>query len=72
MLPEVSHHEALSRRLKVMDATALSLCMETDLPIVVFNLGVEGNIERVVRGERVGTLVHAGAPVALALPTANA
>ena len=72
MLPEVSHHEALSRRLKVMDATALSLCMETDLPIVVFNLGVEGNIERVVRGERVGTLVHASAPAALALPTASA
>ena len=72
MLPEVSHHEALSRRLKVMDATALSLCMETDLPIVVFNLGVEGNIERVVRGDRVGTLVHASAPAALALPTASA
>jgi uridylate kinase len=65
MLPEVTHHEALSRRLKVMDATALSLCMETDLPIAVFNLGVPGNIERVVRGERVGTLVHAGAPEGL-------
>ena len=62
MLKEVSHHEALSRRLKVMDATALSLCMETDLPIIVFNLGVPGNIGRVVQGEKVGTLVHEGAP----------
>lgn len=62
MLNEVSHHEALSRRLKVMDATALSLCMETDLPIVVFNLGQPDNIGRVVSGERVGTLVHAAAP----------
>ncbi len=72
MLPEVSHHEALSRRLKVMDATALSLCMETELPIAVFNLGVAGNIERVVRGERVGTLVHAAAPITLAQPNASA
>ncbi len=73
MLAEVSHHEALSRRLKVMDATALSLCMETDLPIVVFNLGVPGNIGRVVAGERVGTLVHAAAPEGqLVTPTATA
>jgi uridylate kinase len=69
MLPEVSHHEALARRLKVMDATALSLCMETDLPIVVFNLNVPGNIARVVRGERVGTLVHEGAPNGVLITT---
>ncbi len=59
LLPRVTQHEALSRRLKVMDATALSLCMDTDLPIVVFNLNKPGNIVRVVRGEDVGTVVTA-------------
>jgi uridylate kinase len=43
-----------------MDATAVSLCMDNDLPIVVFDLMGEGNVLRVVRGERVGTLVSRG------------
>jgi uridylate kinase len=43
-----------------MDATAISLCMENKLPIVVFDFNVEGNIRRVVVGEEVGTLVHGG------------
>ncbi len=43
-----------------MDSTAISLCMENDLPIIVFNLRKEGNILRVVTGEKVGTLVTAG------------
>ena len=47
----------LSRGLKVMDATAISLCMDNDLPIRVFNLGVSGNIRRIVCGEEIGTLV---------------
>lgn len=51
----------LNQGLKVMDATAISLCMDNDLPIVVFELLREGNIRRVVRGEPVGTLVHADA-----------
>ncbi len=59
LLPRISHLEALQRQLKVMDATALSLCMDTKMPIVVFNLAVAGNITRVVQGERVGTLVQA-------------
>ncbi len=50
----------LNQGLKVMDATAISLCMDNRLPIVVFELLEEGNIRRVVRGEPVGTLVHAG------------
>ncbi len=50
---------ALNQGLKVMDATALSLCMDNDLPIVVFRLLEEGNIARVVAGEPVGTLVSA-------------
>jgi len=57
----LSHREAIERGLKVMDSTALSLCMDNDLPIYVFNMGTEGNIDRIVRGEQVGTLVS-GAP----------
>jgi phosphatidylethanolamine/phosphatidyl-N-methylethanolamine N-methyltransferase len=46
--------------LKVMDATAISLCMDNDLPIVVFNLTKKGNILKAVLGERIGTVVHGG------------
>jgi uridylate kinase len=56
-LPEISHREAIERGLRVMDSTALSLCMDNDLPIYVFNLADERNIDRIVCGERVGTLV---------------
>jgi uridylate kinase len=56
-LPELTHMEAVERRLRVMDATALTLCAENKLPIVVFNMGDERNIDRIVCGERVGTLV---------------
>ena len=55
-LPELTHLEAIERGLKVMDATALSLCMENDLPIHVFEL-TDGNIRRTIAGERVGTLI---------------
>jgi uridylate kinase len=53
----VSYGEVIRRSLKVADVTAISLCMDNDLPIVVFNLLAQGNIERAVRGERIGTLV---------------
>jgi uridylate kinase len=59
----ISHREAIERGLKVMDSTALSLCMDNDLPIYVFNMGDEGNIDRIVCGEKVGTLVSS-APAA--------
>jgi len=55
---QLTHLDALSRRLHVMDATALSLCMDNSLPIIVFDLGTSGNILRAVHGEAVGTLVH--------------
>ena len=55
----ISHRDALSRGLKVMDATAISLCMDNKLPIIVFELLREGNIQKVVAGEPIGTLVHA-------------
>jgi uridylate kinase len=56
-LPQITHREALERGLKVMDSTALSLCMDNALPIYVFNMNDEHNIDRIVSGERVGTLV---------------
>jgi uridylate kinase len=56
-LPELTHREALERGLKVMDTTALSLCMDNALPIYVFGLDDERNIVRVATGERVGTVI---------------
>lgn len=50
--------EVLKRQLKVMDATAISLCMDNKLPIIVFNLNREGNIKRVLLGEKIGTIVR--------------
>jgi uridylate kinase len=54
---EITHREVLEQGLKVADATAFSLCMDNQMPIMVFNLLAEGNIARAVRGERIGTLV---------------
>jgi uridylate kinase len=51
--------DVLNRGLTVMDATAISLCMENNLPILVFNFRREGNIKRALLGEPIGTLVHA-------------
>ena len=56
-LESVSHLQVLERQLKVMDATAISLCMDNQLPIVVFNLRTPGNIRRAVLGEPVGSVV---------------
>jgi uridylate kinase len=57
-IPEITHREALTRGLEVMDATAFALCMENKLPIVVFNMTGGRNIGKIVSGERVGTLVR--------------
>lgn len=56
-IPRISHQEVLERGLKVMDATAISLCMDNKLPIVVFNIRQDGNIRRVIQGESVGSVV---------------
>jgi uridylate kinase len=56
-LPNITHHEAIERNLRVMDSTALALCRDNGLPIYVFNMADERNIDRIVCGERVGTLV---------------
>jgi len=60
-IPELTHMEALERRLRVMDSTALALCMENEMPLCVFNMDDAANIWRVVMGERVGTVVRSGA-----------
>ena len=58
-LGKLSYLQVLEQQLKVMDATAISLCMDNELPIVVFNLRVRGNIRRAILGEPVGSVVSA-------------
>jgi uridylate kinase len=57
LIPSITHMEAIERGLRVMDTTALTLCMDNDLPIIVFNMGDERNVGRILVGERVGTIV---------------
>ena len=57
-IPEITHKEALTRGLQVMDSTAFALCKDNNLPIIVFNMADARNIDRIVCGERVGTLVR--------------
>ena len=59
-LKSISQHEALSKGLKVMDSTAISLCMDNQMPIIIFDLMVRGNILKVLKGEGIGSLVHNG------------
>jgi uridylate kinase len=56
-IPELTHREAIEKGLAVMDSTALALCMDNQLPIYVFNMDDEENIDRIVSGHRVGTVV---------------
>jgi uridylate kinase len=56
-IPEITHMEALERRLRVMDSTALALCMENAMPLNVFNMDDDTSLARIISGERVGTLV---------------
>jgi uridylate kinase len=60
-LPRVTYIDVLNRRLEVMDTTAISLCMDNGLPIIVFDLTRSGNIKRIVLGEPVGSIVSATA-----------
>jgi uridylate kinase len=53
----ITYLEAINRGLQVMDSTALTFCMDNDLPIVVFDLFTTGNVARIIAGEHVGTLV---------------
>src|SRR5579864_7894128 len=56
--PEIGYSDVLARNLKVMDASAVAMCRDNRLPIVVFNLNVHGNIMRMAKGEPIGTLIH--------------
>ena len=56
--PTLNYDEVLAKNLQVMDSTAVALCRENDLPIIVFNMNVEGNMRRVALGEDVGTIIH--------------
>ena len=56
----MTHREALEKRLGVMDATALSLCMDNNLPIIVFDLFIKSNLENIMLGERIGSMVGVG------------
>ena len=58
LIEDVTYLDVIARRLRVMDSTAITMCMDNDLPIRVFNIGKPGNIAQAVRGEQVGTLVH--------------
>lgn len=58
MFHKLKYIDVLNKELKVMDATAISLCMDNNLPIIVFNLGVSGNIKKVLQGKNIGTIVE--------------
>ena len=58
MFPEISYLDVLTQGLRVMDTTAISLCMDNHLPIIVFNINEKGNIKRVALGEKIGSLVQ--------------
>src|SRR5450631_373865 len=60
-IPAITHMEAIEQRLRVMDSTALALCMENGMPINVFNMDDEESLARIISGERVGTLVTTAA-----------
>ena len=68
LIPQLTHIEAIERGLKVMDVTALSLCMDNRVPLYVFNLDDERNIGRIVSGERIGTLISSPPPEARTTP----
>lgn len=58
MFNEISYIDVLNKGLKVMDATAVSLCMDNSLPMITFNLLEKGSIARVIKGDKIGTLIH--------------
>ncbi len=58
----IKYLDAINRRLEVLDGTALSLCMDNDIPIIVFDFQSTDSIQRILRGENVGTLISAGSP----------
>ncbi len=66
-IPHLTYRQVLTENLKVMDMTAISMAMETNIPIIVFNMKKRGNIMRVVRGETIGTVISGEVPAAAAV-----
>lgn len=60
MFRQLSYIDVLNRNLQVMDSTAISLCMDNQLPIIVFNMTIKGNIKKVLAGEKIGTIINSG------------
>jgi uridylate kinase len=54
---EITFDQALEKRLNIMDLTAFSLCRENNLPVIVFNMNIKGNLKKLILGEKIGTLV---------------
>ena len=59
-IDNITHFQAIERRLNVMDSTALSMCMENHLPIIVFDMFQKGNIRKIIEGEQIGSVVSNG------------
>lgn len=59
-IEKITHFQAIERRLNVMDSTALSMCMENNLPIIVFDMFQKGNIRKIIEGEQLGSIVSDG------------
>ena len=57
-IDEITYIDVLNKKLNVMDSTAMSLCMDNEIPIIVYNMNKKGNLLRVIEGEEIGTLVH--------------
>lgn len=57
-IDDITYIDVLNKKLNVMDSTATTLCMDNDIPILVYNMNVKGNLEKVVNGDAIGTLVH--------------
>ncbi len=58
LFKELTYSKVLNKKLRVMDLTAITLCMENDLPIIVFDMNVSGNIYKAVMGEKIGTYIR--------------
>ncbi len=61
MYKEISHDYMIEKKLKIMDATSITLCMDNKLPIIIFNIKTKGNIAKVLKGEPIGTVIRKGA-----------
>lgn len=57
-LDEITYIDVLNKKLNVMDSTAMTLCMDNEIPIIVYNMNIKGNLLKVIEGEKIGTIVH--------------